>query len=212
MFSRVERLLSIPLALAALVALLIPAVGHAAAGPGKPAPAFTLPSADGKQVSLSDFKGKVVVLEWTNAGCPFVRKHYDSGNMQALQKRWTEQGVVWLTINSSAEGKQGHVDAAAARKEIADNKAQPTAYLLDHDGKVGKAYGAKATPHMFVIDAEGKMVYTGAIDDKRSANVDDIPRAKNLVSAALEAVLAGQPVKAPATLPYGCAMKYADAD
>ena len=207
MFGRIERLLVTTFALAVFC---LPALAHAAAGPGRDAPAFTLPSADGKEVSLSDFAGKVVVLEWTNAGCPFVRKHYDSGNMQSLQKKWKDKDVVWLTMNSSAPGKQGYVDAAAAKKEIAENKAEPTAYLLDHDGKVGKAYGARATPHMFVIDAKGKVAYTGAIDDKRTANVADIPRAENLVSLALEAVLAGKKVNAPATLPYGCGMKYAD--
>ena len=199
------------LALAALaaLALLLP-LGAAAAKPGEAAPAFTLVDVDGKERSLAEFAGKPVVLEWTNAGCPFVRKHYDSGNMQALQKKWTEKGVVWLTVNSSAKGKQGHVDAAGAKKEIAANEAVPTAYLLDHDGKVGKAYGATAPPHMYVIDAKGQLAYAGAIDDKPSADQEDIAGAKNYVDAALTAVLAGEPVETKATRAYGCAMKYAD--
>jgi len=196
---------------AALAALLLaPAAALAAAKPGEPAPAFTLPDADGGTRSLADFRGKWVVLEWTNAGCPFVRKHYDSGNMQALQKRWTAKSVAWLTMNSSAKGKQGHVDAAGAKAEIAKNGAAPTAYLLDHDGTVGKAYGATATPHMFVIDPEGKVVYTGAIDDKPSADAATIAGAKNYVDAALEAAMAGKPVETKATRAYGCSMKYAD--
>jgi len=203
----------LPLALAGLALALFaiaPAGARAAARPGEPAPAFTLVDADGKERSLAEFAGKPVVLEWTNAGCPFVRKHYDSGNMQALQKKWTEKGVVWLTINSSAKGKQGHVDGAGAKKEMAENQAAPTAYLLDPDGKVGKSYGATATPHMFVIDAKGQVVYAGAIDDKPSTDRADIAGARNYVDEALTAVLAGKPVETRATRAYGCSMKYAD--
>lgn len=201
------RLALAGLGLAAL--FLVPAQAEASRI-GKAAPAFELQDANGRTRTLTEFAGKTVVLEWTNAGCPFVRKHYDSGNMQALQKKWTEKGVVWLTVNSSASGKQGHVDGAGAKKEIAANAAQPTAYLLDPSGKVGKAYGATATPHMYVIDAKGNLVYGGAIDDKPSADQADIPSAKNYVDAALTSVLAGEKVETGSTRAYGCAMKYAD--
>ena len=204
-----ERLLALAgLALAALLAL--PQTAIAAVKAGQAAPAFSLQDVDGKTRSLAEFRGKTVVLEWTNDGCPFVRKHYGSGNMQALQKRWTDAGVVWLVINSSAPGKQGHVDAAGAKKLVAEQGMKPTAYLLDADGKVGKAYGATATPHMFVIDAKGDVAYQGAIDDTPSADPADIAGAKNYVDAALTEVLAGKPVTTAATRAYGCSVKYAE--
>jgi peroxiredoxin len=172
------------------------------------APAFTLTDTQGTKHSLSDFKGKVVVLEWFNSGCPFVKKHYIQGNMQALQKTYTDQGVVWLTICSSAPGKQGHMDAAGHNRKMAEWKMNATAMLMDESGQAGKAYGAKTTPHMFVINAEGEVVYQGAIDDKRSTNPADIPQSTNYVRAALDAVLAGEPVKEAKTMPYGCSVKY----
>jgi peroxiredoxin len=177
---------------------------------GQPAPDFSLTDCSGKKVSLSDFKGKVVVLEWVNHGCPFVAKHYGSGNMQKLQADATAKGVVWLSICSSAPGKPGHADAAGAAKKCTETQSTATAYLLDESGKVGKTYGAKVTPEMYVIDAKGVLVYHGAIDDKKSTNPGDIAGAKNYVAAALDEVLAGKPVSTPKTDPYGCGVKYAN--
>lgn len=172
------------------------------------APAFTLTDTNGTEHSLEDFKGKVVVLEWFNHGCPFVKKHYNKGNMQNLQKTYTDKGVVWLAVISSAEGKQGY-DSAEGHNSTAKSKGtNATAILMDTDGKVGKAYGARTTPHMYVIDAEGELVYQGAIDDKRSTNPADIPNSKNYVAAALDAVLAGNDVEVAKTTPYGCSVKY----
>lgn len=176
---------------------------------GKPAPKFSLKGADGKEYSLSDFKGKFVVLEWYNPDCPFVKKHYNSDNMQALQKKYTEKGVVWLVINSSAKGKQGHCPPDLANKLIKKKGMAATAFLLDHDGKVGKMYGARTTPHMYIIDKEGVLIYAGAIDDKPSTNPDDIKGSKNYVVAALDEALAGKSVTVNATKPYGCSVKYA---
>lgn len=172
------------------------------------APDFTLTDTNGNEHSLSDFEGKVVVLEWFNRGCPFVKKHYVKGNMQSLQETYTDQDVVWLTICSSAPGKQGHDTPEGHNKNIEEWKIQSTAFLLDEDGKVGKAYGAQTTPHMYVIDAEGEMVYQGAIDDKRSVNPDDIPKSTNHVREALDAVLAGEEVEVAKTKAYGCSVKY----
>lgn len=171
---------------------------------------FTLTDVDGKAHRLADYRGKPVVLEWTNHQCPFVVKHYSSDNMQSLQREATAKGVVWLTINSSASGKQGHVSPADAKRLMKEKGAAPTAYLFDGNGEVGKRYGAKTTPHMFVIDAAGHLVYDGAIDDKRSPNPADIATSKNLVRAALDDVLAGRPVATPRSEPYGCSVKYAD--
>ncbi len=196
--------------LGSLALLVLPAFAFAAAKVGAPAPAFTLQDTDGKARSLAEFAGKTVVLEWTNDGCPFVKKHYESGNMQALQKRWTGKGVIWLVVNSSAKGKQGHVDAAGAKAIMTEAGATPSAYLLDPDGKVGKAYGARATPHMYVIDAKGQLVYTGAIDSVPSADEADIAAAKNYVEAALTELAEGRQVTTAATQAYGCGMKYAD--
>jgi peroxiredoxin len=175
---------------------------------GSPAPAFTLTDSRGKQHNLADFKGKYVVLEWVNFGCPFVKKHYGSGNMQATQKKAVDKGVVWLSVCSSAEGKQGHMDADDWNEEIADRKLASTAVLLDESGSVGKTYGAKTTPHMYVINPDGVLVYKGAIDDKPSTNKDDIPGARNHVLAALDESMAGKPVSMASTTPYGCSVKY----
>lgn len=194
----------------AVAALLFVGAAPVQAAPkiGEPAPAFTATDSNGKTHNLSDFKGKIVVLEWTNAECPYVVKHYDSKNMQGLQEKYTGQDVVWLTVNSSAEGKQGHVTAEAANALIAEQGAKQTAFILDADGTIGKAYDAKTTPHMFVIDKEGVLVYAGAIDDNDSAKAEDAATAKNYVAAALDALLAGKPVETAQTKPYGCSVKY----
>lgn len=172
------------------------------------APDFTLTDSKGKTHKLSDFKGKTVVLEWINFDCPFVVKHYASHNMQKLQKDYTEKGVVWLSICSSTEGKQGHFDNAEINKRIADQKAKMTAYLIDEDGTVGKMYAAKVTPHMYIIDKSGKLVYQGAIDDIKSTDQEDIKKSKNYVKAGLDEVLSGKAVTDKTTTPYGCSVKY----
>jgi peroxiredoxin len=176
---------------------------------GAPAPAFTAIDAAGKTRTLSEFAGKTVVLEWTNDGCPFVQKHYGAGNMQALQKRFTAEGIVWLSVISSAPGEQGYATPDKANMLTAERGAAPTAVLLDPKGVVGKAYGAQTTPHMYVIDKTGVLTYMGAIDDKPSANKSDIATAKNYVVAALTETLGGKPVSQPATKAYGCTVKYA---
>lgn len=174
---------------------------------GQPAPDFTLPGIK-KETRLSDLKGKIVVLEWLNHGCPFVRKHYDTGNMQALQKKYTDKGIVWLSVVSSAPGKQGHVDAKGAQKEKAENKSNATDILLDPTGKVGKLYGAKTTPHMYIIDTKGVLVYQGAIDDKPDTDKNSIPSAKNYVTNAIDELMNGKKITAHTTRAYGCAVKY----
>jgi peroxiredoxin len=175
---------------------------------GGKAPEFSLPDVKGKSHSLTEYKGKYVVLEWFNPECPFVKKHYGSENMQKLQQEFTNKGVVWLTIDSNAPGLEGNLSADAAEKIVNSWKTHQTALLLDPDGKVGKAYGAKNTPHMFVISPEGKIVYEGAIDSKASPNPADIPSSTNYVKAALEEALSGKPVSNPNTKPYGCSVKY----
>lgn len=179
-----------------------------AASLDKPAPNFTLKDFNSKEYSLSDFKGKYVVLEWVNFGCPFVKKHYNSGNMQALQKNYTEKEVVWLSICSSAEGKQGHYAAKELAKIIKEQGLNSTAYLLDESGEVGKLYDAKTTPHMYIINPKGNLIYVGAIDDKRSTDVADVKTANNYVSTVLDDCLAGKKVESKATTPYGCSVKY----
>jgi len=181
---------------------------QAAAPAGKAAPSFTLKDSNGRTRKLSDFKGRYVVLEWLNYGCPFVKKHYGSGNMQATQKAARKQGVVWLSINSSAKGKQGHSTASEANKLTKTNKAAPSAVLLDTKGKVGKSYGAKTTPHMFVINPKGVVIYNGAIDDKPSTDKKDIKGAKNYVLKAISQARKGKKVSTPSTQPYGCSVKY----
>jgi hypothetical protein len=184
-----------------------PAV-HAAATVGQPAPTFSLTDTAGTKHELGAYKGKHVVLEWVNFDCPFVKKHYGSGNMQKLQKAYTGKGVVWLQVNSSAAGKEGNYAADAAAAKNRERGAGSTAYLLDADGTAGRAYGARTTPHMFLIDPAGKLLYAGGIDDKPSTDVDDIAGAKNFVSAALDEALAGKPVSVASAPPYGCSVKY----
>ena len=190
-------------------ALALPALAlFPAAALAALAPAFSLKDADGATRTLAEFRGKVVVLEWINEGCPYVKKHY-TGNMQALQKAAVADGVVWLSVCSSAPGQQGHVDGAGAKRFIADKGAAPTAFLLDPTGVAGKAWGAKTTPHMYIVDKAGQLVYQGGIDDRPTANVADIAGATNYVKAALADLKAGRPVKVAFSKPYGCAVKYA---
>lgn len=183
---------------------------HASAAPkvGEPAPAFTATASTGASVSLADYKGKVVILEWTNHDCPYVRKHYETGNMQALQKETTTEGVVWLSIISSAPNEQGYVTPGQANELTVSRKAAPTLVLLDPKGTVGRLYGATNTPHMYVVDKGGVLVYAGAIDDRPTSRKADVQGATNYVRAALQAVVAGQPVKTPTTRAYGCTVKY----
>ncbi len=195
---------------AGLAALSVPAI--AAPAIGQPAPAFQVKDADGKTRSLAEFKGKTVVLEWTNEGCPYVQKHYNSGNMQGLQRQAANDGMVWLTVISSAPGMQGYKEPAEAKAWKAKAKAAPAAVLLDPDGKVGRAYDAKTTPHMYIVDKAGKLVYMGGIDDKPSADPGSLKGAKNYVTAALADVKAGRAVSQAATKPYGCSVKYGSAD
>ena len=189
--------------------IVAPSAALAAAKVGAAAPAFTSTATTGASVSLASYRGKVVVLEWTNHDCPYVRKHYDTGNMQGLQKEATGAGVIWLTLISSAPGTQGHVSAGQADELTASRKAAPTAVLFDPTGVVGKAYGATNTPHMYVVDAKGTLVYAGAIDDRPTSRKSDVQGAQNYVREALQAVAAGQPVKTPVTRAYGCTVKYA---
>jgi hypothetical protein len=205
--SLLAALVALP-ALALVVALGSTGTARAAAAVGQPAPAITLPDTNGKTVTLDAYKGKWVVLEWVNFQCPFVGKHYGSGNMQKLQKTYTGKGVVWLSINSSAPGKEGNLDGPKANALVEAKGAAPSEFLLDPAGTVGRAYGAKATPHMFVIDPQGTVVYAGAIDDTPSTDKADIATAHNYVSAALDAAMAGRPVLKTATEPYGCSVKY----
>ena len=196
--------------IAAAFAAALPLTALAAPTVGQPAPAFTGKDMHGKTVNLADLKGKYVVLEWHNQGCPFVVKHYESGNMQKLQKELTGQGAAWITVISSAPGKQGHVTAAEEEAYLKAQNATPTDVVFDEDGKIGQAYGAKTTPHMFVIDDKGTLVYAGAIDDKASTDKADVAGATNYVQAAYTEAKAGQPVKTPSTAPYGCSVKYSN--
>lgn len=179
-----------------------------AAAIGAPAPDFTLTDAQGHPRRLADFKGTYVVLEWLNPECPFVRKHYGTGNMQALQQELTGQGVTWLSINSSAPDKQGHLTPATAQAFINDQASAATAVLLDPTGEVGQRYGAKTTPHMFLVNPEGTLIYAGAIDDKPSADPADVAGATNYVRQALQEAQRGQPVSFAETKAYGCSVKY----
>ena len=181
-----------------------------AARVGDPAPDFTGTASDGKTYRLADYRGKYVVLEWHNNGCPYVGKQYNSGNMQRLQKEWTARGVVWFTILSSAPGKQGYVTAGAENDYLARMHAAPTAALLDPAGTIGHLYNAKTSPHMIVINPQGVVIYDGAIDDKPTTDLADVPGATNYVSLALEQSMAGKQVATPVTRPYGCSVKYAD--
>lgn len=175
---------------------------------GQVAPAFTLKSTEGKSVNLADFKGKVVVLEWVNPGCPYVRKHYDSQNMQKTQKSAKEKGVVWLAINSTEVQHQDFLKPADLQVWMQKSGAVVQSTLMDEAGQVGKSYGARTTPHMYVIDANGKLAYSGAIDSIASANKDDIPKASNYINSALNEVTKGLPVTTPQTRAYGCTVKY----
>jgi peroxiredoxin len=192
--------------LATVAFLAVTAALRAAPEIGQSAPNFTLKDSDGKSVSLADFKGKTVVLEWFNEGCPFVKKHYGSGSMQKTQKQATDDGVVWLSIVSSAPGKQGYLtpEAAVAKKK----EINATALLLDPDGAVGHLYEARTTPDMFVINGEGTLVYKGAIDDQPNPDPATLEGAKNYVVAALADVKAGKPVTTAETKSYGCSVKY----
>ena len=175
---------------------------------GKPAPDFKALTSDGKTVSLSDYKGKLVVLEWLNYGCPFVKKHYNGQNMQSLQADYTKKGVVWLSVISSAEGKQGFSTPAEAERDRKEHGSKATAVLLDSKGELGKLFGAQTTPHMFVIDSAGKVAYQGAIDDKPSTEAATLKGAHNYVRDALEAELAGRSPAMAQTKSYGCSVKY----
>jgi peroxiredoxin len=175
---------------------------------GKPAPDFSLKDTQGKQHALKDYKGKLVVLEWVNFDCPFVKKHYSSNNMQNLQKAYTGKGVVWLSINSSAPGKQGNYAADKINEMIKERNATPTAYLLDADGTVGRAYGARTTPDMYVIDPAGVLIYAGAIDNRPSTDAEDIKGSQNYVKATLDQALKGKKAKLLSTKAYGCSVKY----
>lgn len=188
--------------------LALPQAFAAGVEVGKPAPAFSVKDTNGKTVSLADLKGKTVVLEWSNHECPFVKKHYTGNNMQALQKKWTAQNVVWLTIVSSPAGEQGYVDATQANKLTTDRGAAPSAVLLDPKSQIARAYGATVTPHMYVIDAKGTLAYAGGIDDKPSTRIDDLKTANNFVDNALTEIAQGKAVTASTSRPYGCTVKY----
>ena len=201
----IQRLLTFT---AAVLLGCVSAAAAASATIGAAAPNFSLTDSNGKPHALADYKGKIVVLEWTNHECPYVRKHYETGNMQALQREATGQGVIWLTLISSTKGSQGYATAAQADELTTSRKAVPTAVLLDEPGVVGKMYGATNTPHMYVVDKAGTLVYAGAIDDRPTTRRADVQGANNYVRAALESVGAGQPVKTPITRAYGCTVKY----
>lgn len=203
-----RRTFTTMLASSAAILLLATVSSHAEPKVGTSAPAFSVVNSDGKTVNLSDFSGKTVVLEWTNDGCPYVRKHYGSGNMQALQKKWTGQGIVWLSVISSPPGEQGFADGVRANALTTERKASPTAVLLDPKQQVARAYGAAVTPHMYIIKPDGTLAYTGGIDDKPTTRPADIKDAKNFVDEALTELKAGKPVSNPATRAYGCTVKY----
>lgn len=193
--------------LAALMLLSSP-VSAKAPEPGKTAPDFELSDVTGKVHRLSAYRGKIVVLEWTNPGCPYVKKHYGSGNMQKLQEEYARKGVVWLSICSSAPGKQGHLTPEEGRAQVKKDRSKAAGLLLDPTGKVGRLYDARTTPHLFVVDAKGLLAYQGAIDDRPTFLKGDVKKAKSYVRAALDALLNGQLVAEPSTKPYGCSVKY----
>ncbi len=196
------------LLLGGAVLAVVPSTVFAASDLGKPAPAFSATDSNGKTWSLAELKGKVVVLETTNRDCPYVGKHYRAGNMQAQQREAAAKGVVWLTVAASAPGEQGFVTAPEANDTVKKNSAAPAAVLLDPQSRIARAYGAMVTPHLYVIDASGTLVYRGGIDSIPSSNVADIPKAKQYVRVALDEVLAGKPVSDASTRPYGCTLKY----
>ena len=176
---------------------------------GEPAPNFTATDSNGKPHTLSSYRGKFVVLEWHNQGCPYTKKHYESGNMERLQKEWTQKGVVWFTVISSAPGTQGYVTAEQENDYMRRMNAAPTAALLDPTGDLGHLYDAKTTPHMFIINPDGVLIYDGAIDDKPTPDAADIATSRNYVSLALTEAMSGKPVDTPTSRPYGCSVKYA---
>ncbi len=194
----------------ALPLLLAAAGAQAVATVGQPAPEITLKDTTGKTVRLSDFKGKHVVLEWTNPGCPFVRKHYDSGNMPATQKDAAGKGVVWLAVNSTEKASGDYLEPAKLTSWLKERQSVPTAILMDEEGTAGRAYGARTTPHMYIVNPQGQLIYAGGIDSIPSAKADDIPRATNYVKTGLAEALAGKPLTAATTRPYGCSIKYKD--
>ena len=196
------------IAVAALAAAVSLPSAEASAVVGQPAPELSATDTSGGTQSLSAYKGKFVVLEWVNFECPFVGKHYGSGHMQKLQKDYTGKGVVWLSINSSAKGQQGYYASDKVNALIKEKGAAPTAYLLDTAGTVGRAYGARTTPHMFIVDPKGTLIYAGGIDDTPSTDQADIATAKNFVSLALDEALAGKPVTTASSQAYGCSVKY----
>ncbi len=199
------------LRLAVAAAALVCACGSSfALKPGEPAPEFKGTDSNGRTQTLAQYRGKYIVLEWANQGCPYEQKHYKSGNMEALQHRWTERGVVWLSVLSSAPGQQGYVTNTEENEYLRRMKAAPTAAILDPSGQIGRLYAAKTTPHMFVIGPSGKLVYEGAIDDQPTPDPASLKGARNYVSEALTESMAGQPVKTPVTRSYGCAVKYGD--
>ena len=200
--------MKIKLIVAAMIAALMSTGAFAAATVGQAAPNFSLTDINGKTVKLSDFKGKNVVMEWHNPGCPFVQKHYNTSNMQTLQNKYDAKETVWLTINSTETAHQDYMSSDKLKGYIAEKKAAPDAYMLDADGKVGKSYGAKTTPHMYVINPAGMVVYAGAIDDKAGTKAEEIKTAKNYVVTALADLKAGRPVANASTQPYGCSVKY----
>ena len=191
-----------------VASMFIAGYAHSAAAVGQKAPDFTLTDTAGKTVRLSDFKGKHVVLEWNNPGCPFVRKHYGSANMQALQKEATGKGVVWLAVNSTENASGDYLSPPQLARWMAEQKAAPTATLMDEDGTVGKSYGARTTPHMYMVAPDGMLIYAGGIDSIPSARADDIKTATNYVRLGLNEALAGKPLSQPTTRPYGCSVKY----
>ena len=197
----------VPIA-ACIFLLAAPLLATPAARVGQSAPDFSGTGSDGKNYHLADYRGKYVVLEWHNNGCPYTQKHYNSGDMQRLQKEWTEKGVVWFTVISSAPGKQGYINANAENAYMAKMGAAPTAALLDPTGAIGHLYDAKTTPQMIVINPQGVVVYDGAIDNRPTSNLKDISGATNYVRLALEQSLSGKPVETAATRPYGCSVKY----
>lgn len=194
----------------ALPLMLAAAGAQAAASVGQPAPDITLKDTTGKTVRLSDFKGKHVVLEWTNPGCPFVRKHYDSGNMPATQKDAAGKNVVWLAVNSTEKASGDYLEPAKLTSWLKERQSAPTAILMDEEGTAGRAYGARTTPHMYIVNPQGQLIYAGGIDSIASAKADDIPRATNYVKNGLAEALAGKPLTASTTRPYGCSIKYKD--
>ncbi|RYX91241.1 MAG: thioredoxin family protein [Comamonadaceae bacterium] len=196
------------IALSSIAVLAAAGHAHAAATVGQPAPDFTLKDASGKTVKLSDYKGKHVVLEWTNPGCPFVQKHYNSGNMPATQKDAMGKGVVWLSVNSTEKASGDYLEPQKLVAWLGERKASPSATLMDEEGTVGKAYGARTTPHMYIVNPQGQLIYAGGIDSIPSARQDDIAKATNYVKQGVGEALAGKKLTAATTQPYGCSIKY----